>query len=165
MAIRLTVFTVVTGLVLAATAAPAQAQAPDGEAVFQKACATCHLQPAADSRAPNRDALRAISPEAIVTALTTGNMFRQGAELSDAERRAVAGFLAGRPIGSPTPPSVVGRCTTGAPSTASLAGAAGWNGWGGSVANTRYQPADRGGLTAPQVPRLKMKWAFGFAGV
>jgi polyvinyl alcohol dehydrogenase (cytochrome) len=165
MAMRLTITTVVTGLVLAALAAPALAQAPDGEAAFQKACASCHLQPAADSRAPNRDALRALAPEAIVTALTVGNMFRQGAELSDAERRAVAGFLAGRPVGSPGPPSIVGRCTTAAPSASSLAAPAGWNGWGGDVTNTRYQPTHKGGLTAPQVPQLKLKWAFGFAGV
>ena len=40
-----------------------------------------------------------------------------------------------------------------------------WNGWGAGVANARYQPADRGGLTAADVPRLKLKWAFGFPGV
>ena len=40
-----------------------------------------------------------------------------------------------------------------------------WNGWGGGVANTRFQPADKGGLTAPLVPKLKLKWAFGFPGV
>ncbi len=54
------------------------AQAPDGAAVYQKSCATCHAQPGADTRAPNRETLRQFSPESIVTALTTGNMFRQG---------------------------------------------------------------------------------------
>ena len=38
-------------------------------------------------------------------------MFRQGSELTDAERRAVAAFLAGRPVGTAPPPSIVGRCT------------------------------------------------------
>ena len=37
-----------------------------------------------------------------------------------------------------------------------------WIGWGGSVTNTRFQPADQAGLTAAQVPNLKLKWAFGF---
>jgi polyvinyl alcohol dehydrogenase (cytochrome) len=41
----------------------------------------------------------------------------------------------------------------------------GWNGWGGGVANTRFQSADKGGLTATTVPQLTLKWAFGFAGV
>jgi polyvinyl alcohol dehydrogenase (cytochrome) len=39
-----------------------------------------------------------------------------------------------------------------------------WNGWGAGVANTRFQPATQAGLTAEQVPHLKLKWAFGFPG-
>ena len=35
-----------------------------------------------------------------------------------------------------------------------------WNGWGGNVANTRYQK--NGGLTAADLPKLKLKWAFGY---
>src|SRR5580704_12940507 len=35
-----------------------------------------------------------------------------------------------------------------------------WNGWGYDSGNTRFQPAP--GLTAEQVPALKLKWAFGF---
>ena len=37
-----------------------------------------------------------------------------------------------------------------------------WNGWSPTPANTRFQPADQAGLTAAQVPGLKLKWAFGF---
>src|SRR6185436_12387287 len=39
-----------------------------------------------------------------------------------------------------------------------------WNGWGNGVANRRYQPAEAAGITADQVPRLTLKWAFGFPG-
>ena len=39
----------------------------------------------------------------------------------------------------------------------------GWNGWGNGVANTRF--AANAGLTAADLPRLKLKWAFGYAGV
>jgi polyvinyl alcohol dehydrogenase (cytochrome) len=38
-----------------------------------------------------------------------------------------------------------------------------WNGWGVDVTQRRFQPADQARLTAAQVPRLKLKWAFGFA--
>ena len=38
-----------------------------------------------------------------------------------------------------------------------------WNGWGNGVNNARY--AKTGGLTAADLPRLKLKWAFGYAGV
>jgi polyvinyl alcohol dehydrogenase (cytochrome) len=152
---------VATVLVLAP---PARAQTPDGSEVFKNACASCHLQPAADSRAPSRELLGQLAPETILTALTTGNMFRQGSALSDAERRAVAAFLAGRPVGTAPPPSDVGRCTTAAPPLTRAALDSGWNGWGAGLANARYQPAEKGGLTAPLVARLKLKWAFGFGG-
>jgi polyvinyl alcohol dehydrogenase (cytochrome) len=39
-----------------------------------------------------------------------------------------------------------------------------WNGWGNDVANTRFQNAKAAGLTAADVPRLTLKWAFGFEG-
>jgi len=74
----------VTVAALGLLAANARAQAPDGAAVFEKACASCHQNPAADSRAPNRAALAQLAPETVLTALTTGNMFRQGSALSDA---------------------------------------------------------------------------------
>jgi polyvinyl alcohol dehydrogenase (cytochrome) len=138
---------------------------PDGAAVFQKACASCHLQPAAGSRAPGREVLAAIAPEAILTTLTTGNMFRQGSELTEAERRAVAAFLAGRPVGTPAPAPIVGRCAAAAPPLRAADFDNGWNGWGASAANTRYATAARTTLKAADVPTLKLKWAIGFAGV
>ena len=162
---RVFFFSVLSVSTVTLLAAPGSAQTRDGATVFQAACASCHAQPAADSRAPNMEALKAFAPETIVTALTTGNMFRQGSALSDADRRAVAGFLAGRPVGSPAAPSTVGRCTAPAPPLSTRALDAGWNGWGSGLTNTRYQPANRGGLSGAAVPRLTLKWAFGFAGV
>jgi polyvinyl alcohol dehydrogenase (cytochrome) len=158
-------FALIGMAIVAATASSASAQTRDGATTFQAACASCHAQPGPDSRAPDRERLAQLSPETIVTALTTGSMFRQGSALSDAERRAVAGFLAGRPVGTPAPASTVGRCAAAAPALPVAAIAKGWNGWGGTVANTRFQPADKGGLTAATVPQLTLKWAFGFAGV
>jgi polyvinyl alcohol dehydrogenase (cytochrome) len=40
-----------------------------------------------------------------------------------------------------------------------------WNGWGGTPAQHRFQPGPMARLSASDVPRLKLKWAFGFAGV
>lgn len=37
-----------------------------------------------------------------------------------------------------------------------------WNGWGADINNSRFQPAVMAGLTPEQVPRLQLKWAFGF---
>ena len=153
-------------LVLGVLTAPAAAQAPDGAAVYEAACASCHANPGPDSRAPTRDVMAQLAPESILVTLTSGQMFRQGSALSDAERRAVAAFLAGRPVGTAAPPSNVGKCTAKTPAITTADLTNGWNGWGGSgVANTRFQSAERGGLTGPMIPRLKLKWAFGFPGV
>jgi polyvinyl alcohol dehydrogenase (cytochrome) len=40
-----------------------------------------------------------------------------------------------------------------------------WNGWGANVSNTRFQPAQQAGLTAADIPKLKLKWAFGIENV
>src|SRR5689334_24461755 len=108
-------------------AAAARAQAPDGAAVFEKACASCHANPAADSRAPNRAALAQLAPETILTALTTGNMFRQGSALTDADRRAVSAFLTGRAVGTAASLSDVGRCTTAPKALTAADLRSGWN--------------------------------------
>ena len=57
-------------------------------------------------------------------------------------------------------PQATGLCTTQTPMTNPASGTS-WNGWGAGVANTRAQSAAQAGLTAAQVPNLKLKWAFG----
>ena len=131
--------------------------------VFKTNCATCH-DAGADGRGPGRDVLRQMSPEQIFTALDKGAMARQAAQLSLAEKRLLAEFLSEKRF-SNLPPNPI-------PSTAfcnnsesafrdSLDGPA-WNGWGVTTSNMRFQPA--AGLSAADVPRLKLKWAFGFPG-
>jgi len=39
------------------------------------------------------------------------------------------------------------------------------DGWGIDLQNSRFQQAADGGLTAEQVPKLKLKWAFGYPGL
>src|SRR5262245_6197374 len=152
-------------LLLAPAIAAAQAQNPNGEAIYKQHCARCHE--GTMPRMPSREALKSVTPEAIETALSSFTMRRQGAALSPAERRAVAEFLSGRPAGSYRAPldmmpksAFCSGTATGDP----IAGAA-WNGWGVDQRNTRYQPAAMARLTAGDVPRLKVKWAFGLPGV
>jgi polyvinyl alcohol dehydrogenase (cytochrome) len=144
----------------------AQSAAPDGEAVYRQHCAGCHN--GTMPRMPNRDALKTLTPEHVETALSSFSMRRQGAALTLPERRAVAEYVTGSVAGSYRAPLEVipksAYCAV--PSTASdpLAGAA-WNGFGGDARNTRFAPAAAAGLSPAAVPRLKLKWAFGFPGV
>jgi polyvinyl alcohol dehydrogenase (cytochrome) len=55
-------------------------------------------------------------------------------------------------------------CRATAPLTDPAAGSH-WNGWGASGSNTRFQPAAQARLTAQDVAKLKLKWAFGIADV
>ena len=73
--------------------------------------------------------------------------------------RQVAIYLTGRAPGAdPQPDPAANMCKSPAPPLA--VGADDWNGWGRDPANTRYQP--KPGLTAEDLPRLKVKWAFAF---
>ena len=144
-------------------AAPAFAQAPDGAQIFAASCSTCH-NGAVDSRAPTIDVLRARAPEAVIEALMTGVMRPQGSRLSGPERRAVAEFVTGKHVGGDVTGADKGRCA--APSATGpirdFANAPRWTGWSPSATNTRFQPSDQAGLQAADVPRLALKWSFGF---
>jgi polyvinyl alcohol dehydrogenase (cytochrome) len=134
-----------------------------GFATFQTRCAACHGNPAVD-RAPSPAALREMTPEKIYEALVSGTMQTQGQSLSDVQKRGVAEFMSGRPIGSARQgdaANMANRCATN-PALQDPARGAAWNGWGVDLSNTRFQPANAAGLTAAQVPQLKLKWAFGF---
>jgi polyvinyl alcohol dehydrogenase (cytochrome) len=87
--------------------------------------------------------------------------------MTDAEKRAVAEYLGTTTPSAPaasTPTAAseptAGACTSTPPFDPSKGPQ--WNGWGVDVTNQRFQPAAQAGLTADQVPKLKLKWAFGF---
>jgi polyvinyl alcohol dehydrogenase (cytochrome) len=150
------------GLIYISARIPASAtQTSDGEALYDGACAMCHDAPAAGSRAPAKDTLRGRSPEAIVDSLTGGAMRYQGLSLSGGERRAIAIFLTGKAFGGDITGATYGRCTAPPAFTDPTAGVS-WNGWSPTLENTHFQPARQAGLTSDQVPRLTLKWAFGF---
>lgn len=131
----------------------------DGGALYARHCAACH--DGADPRAPERDALGRRSPQAIVDALTSGSMRYQGMPLNGPERRAIAEFLTGRPMRGSVVGDAAGRCGRVAP-LGDPASAPAWNGWSPSIENAHFQSAAQAGLSAAEVPKLTLKWAFGF---
>lgn len=133
---------------------------PNGEALFGQHCATCHNGDK-DSLAPSPQALAAYPPQLVVTALTTGRMRPQGYNLSGSQRRSIAEFVTGESIGSGLTAGQ-GQCKTNPPLAAPFDGPY-WNGWGRTPANKSFQPASAAGLSAEEIPRLKLKWAFGYA--
>jgi polyvinyl alcohol dehydrogenase (cytochrome) len=157
------------GLVLLGTAWPSAAD--DGPTLYRQLCASCH--DAGLARAPTRDVLQAMTPERVLTALESGAMLSMASGRTGVERRAIAEFVTGKTFSEPlrtTPsPQAMCRATPGEPANSPsefakrLSGPA-WNGWGVNTQNTRYQERAMAGVTADDVPKLKLKWSFGFPG-
>lgn len=131
-----------------------------GEVLFGSECSTCH-QAGENGRAPSTQVLRGLSPEAVVTTLTTGKMAQQAERLSPADRIAIAEFVTGRAVATAQSKSS-GQCDakTQSATIAASFNRPSWNGWGGPAGGARF--AKNGGLTAAQVPKLRLAWAFGF---
>jgi polyvinyl alcohol dehydrogenase (cytochrome) len=149
--------TIAAALTLCA-ALPANAQ--DGPTLYAAHCTQCH--DGGSVRVPSRTTIAQLTPERIVAALETGTMQAQGAALTDAERRAIAVFVSGRPLGSLAAVPTAPRCAAAGSPLAARATDSSWNGWGAGTANNRFQPAAK--LAPAEIPTLQVKWAFGFAG-
>jgi polyvinyl alcohol dehydrogenase (cytochrome) len=109
-----------------------------------------------------------MAPETILQAITTGAMRVHAEGIPDDVKRAMAEYLSGRklsPVGAGDARGMPNRCTATAPfvGASEEASVSGWNGWSPDATNTRYQRA--GKLSADDLPRLTLKWAFGFPGV
>ena len=162
---------VTASLSLALFAAQAQQPRPvqsagteSGFAVFQTKCMGCHGNPTMAGRVPDPATLRQLSPEKIYEALTTGPMKMQGQSLADDQKRMLAVFMSGRTFGSAEQgdaKNMPNHCEANPPMSDPSEGAR-WNGWSPDVTKARYQTAKGAGLTADQVPHLKLKWAFGY---
>jgi polyvinyl alcohol dehydrogenase (cytochrome) len=140
----------------------AEATAQDAASVYAASCAACH--DAGLDRAPDREALRLFAPEQILESLERGSMVSMAVTLSTEQRREVSAYLSGRPFTGEftrTPPASA-MCAAGQPFVPAEPV---WQGWGGrGAANARFQDGAAAGLTAAEVSRLQVKWAFGFPG-
>ncbi|HTB18708.1 MAG TPA: PQQ-binding-like beta-propeller repeat protein [Bryobacteraceae bacterium] len=137
--------------------------AADGAALYKENCAACHDGGA--DRAPNREALRGMPAQRVLDALESGAMVTMASRRTAQERRAIAEYVSGKALGEDvqTTPPASAMCPANTTAFSSTEGGL-WNGWGVTLSNTRFQDAAAAGFSAGQVPRLKLKWAFGFPG-
>jgi len=142
------------------------AQAQDGAALYRTYCAICHEGPAADGQAPSREMMKRMSAEQVLDSLERGSMRARAAERSRAQRRVLAEYVSDTRLaagsGLPLPKSAF--CTPASAHTTNFLAGPNWNGWGNGITNTRFQSAEAAGITAGDVSRLRLKWAFAFPG-
>ena len=146
------------GITFAAGLAFAQAP-PPGQALFQSKCATCH---SAGGGGPELPALNALTTERILDVLLKGSMQPAAASMTNRERRLVAEFLGKRAYVDPAAGDIskMTNACPGNPALGDINATPSWSGWGGAT-NARFQTEKGAGLKAGDVPKLKLKWAFG----
>ncbi len=134
---------------------------PDGAALYKARCASCHDSTGTESRIPTREEIATRSPEAILNTIFEGAMVVPASGLTLDEGRALARFITGKEFSSFSNSNVpITRCE--APAKKISLSASDWNGWSVEPDNSRYQA--KPGLSVADIPRLKLKWAFGFPG-
>jgi len=143
-------------VLLAAAALPCVA-AVSGEAVYERRCAACH--DSGREGTPPREALKQLSVARILRTLDFGVMINVAYVLDREERDAVAHFLGVDRPDAPVPAQAYCSDRTVAIGASPEPV---WNGWGPSLANTRYTTT--GGITLDQVGKLKLKWAYAYEG-
>jgi len=135
------------------------AQAHPGEAVYAAACAECHE--GGVPKAPHKMFLQMMAADAILTAMNEGIMQMQAARLSPDERRAVAEYLSGHSLDEALARVEAPACQ-GPAAEFDLSHPPAKAGWGVSRQNQRFIPAEVAGLSATDLPRLELEWAFAF---
>lgn len=138
--------------------AVASAPVPTGEALYQQYCANCHDQ--ASYKAPSRLFISMTGPESVLAAMNEGTMVEQAAAIDPDGRRAIAEYLTGATLGSTAAPPRPPACDESHGFDPTVTPTA--TGFGVDLRNTRFQPADTGGLTVDDVPDLEVKWAFAY---
>jgi polyvinyl alcohol dehydrogenase (cytochrome) len=132
-----------------------------GWSTFQGQCVGCHGVVTRIGTAPTTWEIRQMTPERIYAALQGKTHHEK--TLTDIQAQRVGEFMGGRPLGSTDHADardMPNKCAAN-PEMTDPARSASWNGWGNGPANNRFQPAAAARLTAADVPKLKLKWAFG----
>jgi polyvinyl alcohol dehydrogenase (cytochrome) len=133
-----------------------------GQDLYAKRCASCHDAPAEGSRAPAKAVIAVNTPTFIMSALAEGVMAPMARGMSSHEMASVAAYLSTRKDGGLGAGALEAPACTDRPAPLNLAAASQWNGWGVTNDQTRFQPNP--GLAAADAPKLKLKWAFAYAG-
>lgn len=143
------------------TAATPDPETLPGAAVYHAHCAQCH--DGGIYKAPAKTFVQMMSADAIHNALTSGVMKVQATGLTEAQKRDVAEYLAGDTIEHAAKVAAPKLCT-GEAARFDMTRPPRLTAWGLDASNSHHVPDAIGGLSAADIPSLKVKWAFAFPG-
>jgi len=129
-----------------------------GKAHYDMACANCHN--GSLKKAPHRDMIGLMTPEAILQTITTGIMKNEAAVLSDEQKVEVAEYLSGDKLGGELAriPACANRIEYQPGNN--IVGA----NWGLEPTNLREIPESLAGISSANVDKLKVRWAIAMPG-
>lgn len=141
---------------------------PPAKQLYERRCAICHLDIdpglVLNGRVvPNAATLKAMQASKVYESMAHGKMMPQSEGISDRDMRGIAELITGKKMegsGDTLIAAMTGNCRNNPPMR-DPAGSAGWNGWSPKPDNARHQTTAAAGLRAGDVPKLKLKWAFG----
>jgi polyvinyl alcohol dehydrogenase (cytochrome) len=131
----------------------------EGEKLYQQKCASCHDNPT--GRIPPKATIANNTPTYLVSTMLEGVMRPMAAGMAPRDMVSVAAYLSTRKNGGLDAGALEAPACKDKPTPLTLEGPR-WNGWGNAETQGRFQPDP--GLKAADVPRLKLKWAFAYAG-
>ena len=131
-----------------------------GAGLYKEYCASCHSS--ADVAAQSLSSLRSMSYDKHMHSMTAGRMKSHAAEMSAEEQDLLARYLtqdSKDPRTWEAPMACADSVKIDPAMVPSVAD------WGYGIRNLRYQPAALAGMTARDLPGLRLSWAMGFPGV
>ncbi len=129
-----------------------------GKAHYDKACASCHN--GSLKKAPHRDMIGLMTPEAILKTITTGIMQNEASVLTDTQKAEVAEYLSGDELGGEL--AQIPACANPGEYQPGkdIVGA----NWGIEPSNMRNISKEMGGISSDNVDRLRVRWAIAMPG-
>ncbi|MFT7305825.1 MAG: polyvinyl alcohol dehydrogenase (cytochrome) [Candidatus Azotimanducaceae bacterium] len=127
-----------------------------GKQLFEKNCLICH--DGRVKRAPAAVWLEMMSPDALINVMKDGIMSAQSSHLSSNEQLQVAEYITRTSLQDYLPPEPPAQCEGAAMQF--VGDPPGKVNWGHDT--NRFIPADIAGISASDVPNLKLKWAFAY---
>jgi polyvinyl alcohol dehydrogenase (cytochrome) len=127
----------------------------DPAALYEEHCAQCHR--GGVPKAPHEVAFQMLGSKAILASMNAGSMQQEASVLTADQRQTLANHLGGDRTGAPEP--LICSDDRRAFDQSDPPAVAGW---GFTPASTRFIPAEVADLSASEVSRLQLKWAFAY---